>query len=152
DAESEQTVTIHYSTSDYTATAGSDYTYTSGTLTFDPGVTSQQITVAVTGDRVGELDESFFVNLDSPVNANLIDSQGVGPIVDDEPRITISDVTANEGNRKTTNFNFVVTLSFAYDATVTVDYATADGTATTRGQDYRAKSGTLTFAAGVTSQ
>src|SRR5262249_56483891 len=82
EAAPDQTVTIHYSTADNTATAGSDYTATSGTLTFAPGVTSQPITVAVIGDRVGELDESFFVNLDSPVNANLIASQGVGTIGD----------------------------------------------------------------------
>src|SRR5262249_30201976 len=149
---SEQTVTIHYSTSDYTATAGSDYTFTSGTLTFDPGVLSQMITVAVTGDRVGELDETFYVNLDSPVNATLADTQGLGTILDDEPRISISDVTQNEGSRGTTNFDFVVTLSAAYDAPVTVSYATADGTATVRGKDYRTKSGAITFAAGVTSQ
>src|SRR5262249_61223667 len=117
-------------------------TYTSGTLTFDPGVVSQTITVAVTGDRVGELDETFFVNLDSPTNATLADSQGLGTILDDEPRISISDVTANEGNRGTTNFNFVVTLSAAYDAAVTVSYATPDGTATVRGKDYRVNSAT----------
>src|SRR5262249_31346756 len=110
DAASDQTVTIHYSTADNTATAGSDYTATSGTLTFAPGVTSQPITVAVIGDRVGELDESFFVNLDSPVNANLIDSQGVGTIVNDSRGISTRDVPPNEGNRKPTNFNFVVPL------------------------------------------
>jgi hypothetical protein len=148
-----QTVTVRYSTADNTATtAGNDYQPKSGTLTFAPGVTSQTITVLVNGDRVGETDESFFVNLDSPTVASIADGQGVGTILDDEPRITISDVSLKEGNTGTTNFNFTVSLSAAYTATVTVRYATADGTATVANKDYQAKSGTVTFAAGVTSQ
>jgi hypothetical protein len=151
-AASDRTVTVTYSTSADTATAGSDYTATSGTLTFDPGVTSQTVAVVVNGDRVGETDESFFVNLDNPTNATFADAQGVGTILDDEPRISISDVAHNEGNAGTTSFNFIVSLSAPYDKAVTVSYATADGTATVANKDYQAKSGSVTFAAGVTSQ
>jgi hypothetical protein len=152
-AACDQTVTVHYSTADNTATtAGNDYQTKSGTLTFAPGVTSQTLTVVVNGDRLGESDESFFVNLDSPTVATIADGQGVGTILDDEPRITISDVSLNEGNRGAKNFNFTVSLSAAYDAPVTVSYATANGTATVANRDYQAKSGTVTFAAGVTSQ
>jgi hypothetical protein len=151
-AASDRTVTVTYSTAADTATAGSDYTATSGTLTFDPGVTSQTVTVVVNGDRVGETDESFFVNLDNPTNATVADAQGVGTILDDEPRISISDVAHNEGNSGTTSFNFIVSLSAPYDTAVTVRYATADGTATVANKDYQAKSGSVTFAAGVTSQ
>jgi hypothetical protein len=148
-----QTVTVHYSTADNTATtAGNDYQTKSGTLIFAPGVTTQTITVVVNGDRIGEADESFFVNLDSPTVASIADGQGVGTILDDEPRITISDVSLNEGHRGPTNFNFTVSLSAAYDAAVTVSYATANGTASVANNDYQAKSGTVTFAAGVTSQ
>src|SRR5262249_905875 len=140
-------------TASRTATAGSDYTTTSGTVTFLAGETSHPVTVAVTGDRVPESDETFLVNLDNASsNASLADAQGVGTILDDEPRITISDVSLNEGNSGTTNFNFTVSLSAAYDAAVTVSYATANGTATVANKDYKTKSGTLTFAAGVTSQ
>jgi hypothetical protein len=148
-----QTVTVHYSTADNTATtAGNDYQAGSGTLTFAPGVTSQTVTVAVNGDRLAEADESFFVNLDSPTAATIADGQGVGTILDDEPRISIGDVSLNEGNSGTTKFNFTVSLSAAYDAAVTVGYATANGTATIANRDYQARSGTVTFAAGVTSQ
>jgi hypothetical protein len=148
-----QTVTVHYSTADSTATtAGNDYQAKSGTLTFAPGVTSQTVTVVVNGDRLAEADESFFVNLDSPTVAPIADGQGVGTILDDEPRLTIGDVSLNEGNKGTTSFNFTVSLSAAYDAAVTVSYATADGTATVANMDYQARSGTVTFAAGVTSQ
>src|SRR5207237_1377561 len=69
-----------------------------------------------------------------------------------QPTISISDVTANEGNVGTTPFTFTVTLSNASSQTVTVNYATADGTATTADNDYVAASGTVTFLPGQTSQ
>ena len=40
---STETITVHYSTADGTAKAGSDYSATSGTVTFAPGQTSQEI-------------------------------------------------------------------------------------------------------------
>lgn len=46
----QEAITINYTTADDTATAGSDYTATGGTLTFAAGVTSQAITVPVVGD------------------------------------------------------------------------------------------------------
>jgi hypothetical protein len=71
--------------------------------------------------------------------------------VDDEPRISISDVTKAEGRKgKTTLFTFTVTLSAAYDQPVTMSYRTVNGTATTSDNDYIAKTGTLTFAPGET--
>ena len=115
-AASTQTVTVAYATGNGTATAGSDYQAASGTLTFAPGETSKTITVLVNGDRLGEPNETFFVNLSSPTNATIADGQGVGTIVDDEPRISISDVTKAEGKKgQTTLFTFTVTLSAAYD-------------------------------------
>src|SRR5262249_15246636 len=93
-----------------------------------------------------------FVNLSGPTNATLADAEGAGTIRDDEPRVSISNVTHNEGNAGTTSYNFVISLSAAYDAAVTVSYAAADGTATVANKDYQAKSGSITFAAGVTSR
>ncbi|MDX1925910.1 MAG: Calx-beta domain-containing protein [Pirellulaceae bacterium] len=69
----------------------------------------------------------------------------------DAPSITIGDVTVNEGNVGSTTATFLVSLSSAYNQTVTVNYATADGTAI-GGTDYQTKSGTLTFTPGQTSQ
>ncbi|HKA08240.1 MAG TPA: FG-GAP-like repeat-containing protein, partial [Gemmataceae bacterium] len=122
-------VTVHYATADITATAGSDYTAASADVVIPAGQTSRTFTVAVIGDRLPEPDETFAVNLSSPTNATIADSQGVGTILDDEPRITINDVSLNEGNKGTKSFNFTVSLSASYDASVTVSYATADGTA-----------------------
>ena len=140
-------VTVHYATASGTAT-GSDFTSTSGDVTIPHGQTSATFTVAVTGDRVAEDTETFVVNLSSPHNAGIADSQGVGTILDNEPRISINSVTKKEGNGGTIQFIFTVTLSVAYDQAVTVNYATADGTARA-GSDYTAKNGTLTLAAGV---
>ena len=67
------------------------------------------------------------------------------------PTLSIADVSQNEGNSGTTNFLFTVTLSAPATSAVTVNYATANGTATA-GSDYTAASGTLTFAPGKTSQ
>ena len=146
-----QPITVHYSTADGTATAGSDYTAASGDITFAPGETSKTISIAVLGDRVAEPNESFSVNL-STNDAFIQNGQGIGTILDDEPRISISDVSKKEGNSGTTQFIFTVTLSSAYDQAVTVNYATADGSATVADHDYQAKSGTITFAAGQTTQ
>jgi PKD repeat protein len=66
------------------------------------------------------------------------------------PDISISDVTAAEGDAGTTAFNFAVTLSQSTTATVTVNFTTVDGTATVADSDYVADSGTVTFVPGDT--
>src|SRR5262249_5464236 len=110
-------------------------------------------TVQVKGDRLPEPNETFAVNLSSPTNATIADGQGAGTIVDDEPRISIGDVTKAEGKKnQTTQFTFTVTLSAAYDQPVTVSFRTAAGTATMGDGDYVTKTGTLTFAPGETAK
>ncbi len=145
-------VTAAYATSGDSAVANDDFEPTSGTVTFAPGETSQVITVQVNGDTKAELNETFTVNLSTVSGANLVDGQGVGTILDDDPRISISDVAKREGNTGTTRFVFTVSLSAASSAAVTVNYSTANGTATKKDNDYVAKSGKLTFAPGETSQ
>ena len=146
-ASSPQTVTVQYATQANTATAVTDYTAIAGTLTFAPSDTSKTLTVAVVGDSLDEPDETFFVNLTVPVNATISDNQGIGTITDDDtaPALSIGDVTVTEGNSGTTNAVFTVTLAATSGLTVTVAYATADGTATTADGDYSAASGSLTF-------
>ncbi len=152
-AASTEMITVAYATGNGSASADGDYQAVLGTLTFAPGETSKTITVPVNGDRLAEPNETFFVNLSSPTNATIADGQGVGTIVDDEPRISISDVTKYEGKRgKTTLFTFTVTLSAAYDQAATMSFRTVNGTATTSDKDYVAKTGTLTFAPGETTK
>jgi hypothetical protein len=152
-AASTETISVAYAAADGTAIASSDYQAASGALTFTPGEISKTIAVLLIGDRLPEPNETFAVNLSGATNATITDGQSVGTIVDDEPRISINDVTKKEGNgKKTILFVFTVTLSAAYDQPVTVSFRTADGTATTSDGDYVAKTGTLTFAPGETSK
>ena len=80
---SSKLVTVAYATRDGTAVAGSDYTAASGTLEFEPGVTSHTIRVAVLNDTTVEPTETFTVELSDPVRATLADGTGVGTITDD---------------------------------------------------------------------
>jgi len=149
---STEMVTVAYATGGGTAIAGSDFQAASGTLTFAPGETSQTISVLVNGDRLGEPNEMFVVNLSNPTNATISDGYGDGTIEDDEPRISIGDVAKSEGMKgQTTLFTFTVTLSAAYDQPVAVSFRTANGSAKA-GEDYTAKTGTLTFAPGETTK
>ncbi|UEQ17424.1 putative Ig domain-containing protein [Xanthomonas phaseoli] len=140
-------------TADGTATAGVDYAASSLTRTIPAGSSSATFTVLVNGDTLAEPDETFFVNVSNVTGATVSDGQGLGTIVNDDaqPALSIDDVSVNEGSSGTTTATFTVSLSAASGQTVTVNYATADGTATA-GSDYVARSGTLSFAPGVTAQ
>src|SRR5439155_1054429 len=116
-----QAVSVHYSTADNGAVAGSDYQAVAGTLTFAPGVTSQTITVLVNGDRVGESDESFSVNLTGTTAGLISTAQALGYIVNDEPIVIMGgDTTVQEGNSGTRSVTFSLALSAASDAPVTI--------------------------------
>lgn len=83
-APTTMTVSANFSTSNGTASAGSDYQPTSGTLVFPPGLTTQSVSVVVNGDKLFETNETFFFNLSSPNSASLGDSQGAATILDDD--------------------------------------------------------------------
>lgn len=148
-----QTVTVNYATADGSATAPADYAARSGTLTFTPGVLTQTITVPVVADAVNEPDETFTVGLSGPTVATVTSATGTGTILNDDalPTLAIDNVTQPEGTGGTTNFVFTVTMTGATSQTVTVNYATADGSAIAPA-DYAATSGTLTFTPGVLTQ
>lgn len=157
-AASTETVTVGYTTADDTALSESDYTATSGLLTFEPGQTSQTIQVPIVGDELVESDEAFFINLADPTNATITTAQAIGSIINDDVttpppplELTIADVTMMEGNRGTTDAVFTVSLSAPSSEIVTVDYTTADGTALV-GSDYLTANGILSFSPGETSQ
>ena len=152
-AVSGRPVSVNYATANVTATGGVDYTTTTGTLSFAPGVTTRQITVPVRGDILDEANETFQVNLSGAVAATFTDSRGIGTIADDDPlpTVSISNVTVTEGTGANTTATFTVTLSTPSGRALSVGYVTANGTATSPG-DYTAASGTLSFAAGVVSR
>ncbi|MFK7778592.1 MAG: Calx-beta domain-containing protein, partial [Gimesia sp.] len=147
-------VTVDYETSNGTAVAGIDYEFTTGTVTFSPGETTQTIQVIVNGDMDIEDHETFFVNLFNAVGAMIADDQSVGTILNDEAGISISDVTLAEGPIGTTaNFNFIVTLATAVAGVVTVDVQTMEGSALLADLDYvDLPLQTITFNPGETSK
>ena len=141
-------VKVDWATTDDTATQGADYAETMGTLTFDALETEQTITVPLLDDALDENDETFTVALTNAANATLDDAEATGTIADndDTPALTIADAEAAEGDGEIT---FAVTLGAASSLEVTVDWTTADGTATADA-DYVAADGRLTFAPGQT--
>jgi subtilisin family serine protease len=152
-------VLVSWATANGTAAAGSDYAGGSGSLTIPAGQLSGTVTVTVNGDTRFEGNDSFFVNLSGAVHADLADSQAVGTIVNDDarPRITINNVSGTEGNSGSKTFTFTVSLTNPSDETVTVQFATANGTATGNGffgfnRDFNHKSGTVSFSPGQMTQ
>ena len=144
------TVTVDYATSDGTATAGEDYTATSGALAFTAGEVTKTISVPITDDTEDDGGETFTLTLSNASGADLDDAVATGTINDDDespPAVSVSDASAAEGDSAV----FTVSLSAASSRQVTVEYATSDGTAAA-GSDFTAESGTLTFAANETSK
>ncbi|MFT6955878.1 MAG: carbon monoxide dehydrogenase subunit G, partial [Halieaceae bacterium] len=143
----DQPITVSYQTADGSADAGDDYNPTSGTVTFAPGITSIDVPVSTNTDELDEPTENLFVNLSGAIGATIADPQGEIQIVDDfTPTLSINDVTVTEGQTAVVT----VTLSTSVDEAVTVNFATANGSAVS-GADYDAASGTLTFAPGQTT-
>jgi len=75
-------------------TTSSDYVGVSGTVTFTPGSTSQPVSVTVNGDAISEANETFFLNLTNPVNASILDGQGLGTINNDDGAAPPANVVA----------------------------------------------------------
>ena len=149
-APSARTVTVEWMTSDGTATADADYEAASGTLALSPGETAATIAVKVLDDALDEAEtETFTVTLANADNATLEAPEGTGTILDDEalPGLSVADAAGREDAGTMT---FAVTLGAPSARTVTVDWATSDGTATA-GSDYEAASGTLTLSPGETA-
>ena len=156
-------VSLDFETVDQTATAPGDYTAHPKTrIELAEGETSATVVVTVNGDTADEFDETFLVRLTNATNAAMAgaggapatSAEGVGTIEDDDPKpvLTVNDVRMVEGSEGPKAANFTVVLSPAWPQTVTVRYATVDGTATAASGDYQPLSGTLTFAPGDASK
>ena len=80
-----EAVTVDYATADGTATAGADYTATSGTLTFAAGERRKTIAVAILDDAVDEGNETFLLRLSNAQGARIGDGEATGTIENDDP-------------------------------------------------------------------
>jgi len=145
-------VSVDYATSDGTATAGSDYTATSGTLEWDDGDTeSKTFTVPITGDSEPESDETFSISLSNPTGcAELGDPDTAVVTIRDNNSSLLQFSPANYEVDEGDDFvTLTVTRSGTTQGAVSVEYATSDGTAIA-GSDYIATSGTLDWDDGET--
>ena len=151
------TSTVSWKVFDVTTDAADFSGTTSGVLTFSNGQTSKTITVNVVGDKVGEANELFGVELSAPGNATLATSFAKVTIVNDDtvvapPTLSIAatEATRNEGNSGTTPFTFTVTRSSGTGAS-SASWAVQHGT--TSADDFSgATSGIVSFATGETSK
>lgn len=163
-AASSLTVTANFATANGSALASSDYVANSGTVTFNPGDLTKPIGVTINGDTTFEPDETFVVNLSSPVNATISTGQGTGTILNDDAQggvlsFSLSNYLVNETDKFVT---ITVNRGGDVSGSATVDYATDDTGAptscgTSNGKassvcDYTKAAGTLKFAAGETSK
>lgn len=150
------TVTVSFSVTPGSATAGADYTPTTGILTLSAAAPIQNISVPIIGDLTGEPDETFTVTLSNATGAAIIPGAGTstGTIRNDDGApifLNIADPSAiTEGDSGTRNLVFTVTRSGGGN-TVVVDYTTADGTATANA-DYLPRTGKLTFSSSTTTR
>lgn len=153
-APTPNTVTVNYTTQDGNAVAGAQYTAASGTLTFAPGTTTQNVNVTVLPSTVRTSDLYFYLTLSAPTNATLSNSaSGQGTILNTNvlPGLSVGDVTVNRPTSGTATETFTVTLAPASANTVTVNYATSNGSAAST-TDYTPASGSLSFSPGQTSK
>ena len=149
DQQVKHAVSVSYATEDGTAKAGTNYTHTSGTVTFAPREQSQFVDVDILDD--GEGGRTYFMLvLSNPKGAALRNNApGTGKIYGVTPRFRSWPESAREsGNGNDTQMNFYVKIyNRDDDSTYTIDYATVNGAARA-GSDYTATSDTLIFEPG----
>jgi hypothetical protein len=160
DQPSNNTITVDYTTRDVSAVAGTDYGPTSGTLTFPPGETVQNITIPILHNPARAPDRRFAVTLSHPSNATVAAATGVvtigasGATATNLPGVSLgADVVVGAGDGYV---DLPISLSAPLapgSQTVAVAYATTSGTAQTAGPnyEYNAMSGTAAFLPGQTT-
>lgn len=145
------TVTFDYATADGTAEAGKDYDKATGdNKVIAKGETHVWIKVMTREDDFDEPHEVFYVNISDVKGATVLDGQGKGIILDDDPtpalpKLVVRDLSVDEGNVA----NFQIWLSAPAPQAITLDYTTVDADAKAS-TDYVAKSGSVTIPKGAT--
>ncbi|MBL3600923.1 MAG: aggregation factor core protein MAFp3, isoform C, partial [gamma proteobacterium endosymbiont of Lamellibrachia anaximandri] len=152
---SDGTVSVDYVTVNGTATAPGDYTALNGSLTFLNGELSKTLTLTPANDATWEPSETFTLTLGNVVDASLGLSTTTVTIADDDTRnagtLALSTATESVAENAAGGITLTVSRTGGTDGPVSVDYATANGTAASPG-DYTATSGTLNFLHGETSK
>jgi len=155
----ESAISVDYATSDDTATAGSDYIATSGTLNWANGDAAEKtFTIDITDDSELENDETVIVSLNNATSGTelrwpntamvtIIDNDSISSICVPPPepstlQFSSANYSVNENGGEAT-----ITVTRTGDTAISVDYTTSDDTATAD-SDYIATSGTLNWADG----
>lgn len=161
-----QVVKVSYATANGTAKAnsldvgGTDYGALPSTeVAFAAGQTTLQVRVVIICDEVDEPNETFFLNLSTPINAAIADNQAKVTLIDDDPpaSISVNSVNISEGNPTDVSdgvigmkfFTFAISMTGRTAYTTSIKFTTVNGTAITgsaaeRG-DYIATNGAITF-------
>ena len=154
-AASGQVVTASWSTVNNTATAPADYVAASGTVIFQPGQTTNTVSITINADALDEPDELLLVAFSNPTNATIggFYGLGFGTILDDDPppAIVPGGATITEGNTGTKVLQIPVSLSAPSSRTVTATWTTLNYQAVAPG-DFTTGSGIVTFAPGETTK
>ncbi len=154
---SDEEVTVQYGTTSVGSTAveASDYTQTSGTLTFAARETTKSVDVTILEDTINEADETVVVTLSSPTNALLDGPLSKAAItIQDNDVVSfsiVSSASVAEGNAATVDIQLLVTLSGPSEQVLRVDFATSAGGTASDSSDYVSATGTLTFNPGEES-
>ena len=145
---STEVVTVNYTTVSGSAEADTNFTPSSGTITFAPGQTAVQITIPMSPPTTGDNEKQFTLVLSSPTNAVLSKPTATGTVPRKEfvkyPIVSIEDVSGS-------SLSFTVSLSAANSIPCSVSYSTKSKSAIAN-KDFVPVSGTLDFAVGETSK
>ena len=134
---------------------GVDYTISSTTIIVPQGQLQASVTITPIADGIDEVDETVSVSVDAVLNGLLTDPQTYDVTIldsDAPPEISIDNISVEEGDTGVQTADFTVSLSKPSGKTITLEYATSDGSATVMDNDYFAKSATLTFEPGEVSK
>lgn len=149
------TAQVRWTTANDTAVRSRDYVEDSAVVTFNPGETEKLALITINGNTTPEPDKRFFVHLYTPVGAGIVDWGANVTITNDDvqPDPASTDalvkiqtgVLASEGNSGTTQVaTFRITRTGSFANTVTLTYATVDGSALAT-SDYVSTKKSLTF-------
>ncbi|MFA5842324.1 MAG: Calx-beta domain-containing protein [Candidatus Gracilibacteria bacterium] len=149
---SSSTVSVNYATSEGTATAGSDYTATSGTITWTAGQTGDKtFNVSITDDGLDENNETVILALSNAVNSTISDGDGALTINDNDASPTVTWTSSSQsGLESVGTLTLTAELSAVSGRNVSVPY-TLSGTAAGNGTDYSITASPITITAGQTT-
>ena len=143
-----QSVTVELAATDLTATNGADYIRPTNTVSFGPTERLKFVSVVILNNSLKQPNRSFLLTLSNPAGGTLGSTRTTTVMIaDDDQGFEFESATSSVAEDAGAALVRVLQGSDDTNASVTVDHATADLSAT-NGVDYNATSGTLSFAPG----